>query len=439
MSKSRTILIAVLGLLSALLAFAPAEAATTATVTGRVVDLAGKPIAGLTVYASEQVSEPWGSYFDQVGTTTTGSDGRYRLSVVPDGTTVSVCAPGAARGVTATDRRFVGRCFGKAVGRGDGDPYAPYSAEDRYLEPERKGTEVTAANGRTTAGIDFALSVPARVRGVLRTTAGQPVVGATVTVHGTTRCADFCAEVAASGQTDQQGRYDVAVVDPVSSPDTYCVQVGEAPLRHGRVEEGAYTCTLSLRTGQVVDEPATVVPGGSVTQVHTPYWVGTAKVGWTISARPGTWKPGDPTLSYVWLDGRRQLGTGPTYVVRPAEIGHRITLRTTASAPGYTPAVVDFTRPETTVKGDIYTGRAPSITGTPKVGRTLRASASTPAPTAAITYRWLREGVAIAGATRASYVPTAADRGKRIAVAVTYTKTGYHTLTRTSPRTAAVK
>jgi len=42
-----------------------------------------------------------------------------------------------------------------------------------------------------------------------------------------------------------------------------------------------------------------------------------------------------------------------------------------------------------------------------------------------VTYRWLRDGVAISGATSATHVVTSADVGSRLAVRVTAHATGY--------------
>lgn len=81
---------------------------------------------------------------------------------------------------------------------------------------------------------------------------------------------------------------------------------------------------------------------------------------------------------------------------------------------------------------DVPTGPAPlvntllpAITGTPQVGLTLTASTGTwtPAPRR-YTYQWRADGVAVAGATRSTYVPTSADLGKQITVTVTAYKSG---------------
>lgn len=57
----------------------------------------------------------------------------------------------------------------------------------------------------------------------------------------------------------------------------------------------------------------------------------------------------------------------------------------------------------------------PKVTGTATVGKTLKASAGFLGPwNEKLTYRWLRNGAAITGATASSYALAAADLGKQI-------------------------
>ena len=75
----------------------------------------------------------------------------------------------------------------------------------------------------------------------------------------------------------------------------------------------------------------------------------------------------------------------------------------------------------------------PKITGPAKVGATLKVKTGTwdPAPVT-LTYRWLNNGKAIAGATKSTYKLKASDKGDRISVRVTGKKSGYPTAVRTS-------
>jgi hypothetical protein len=76
---------------------------------------------------------------------------------------------------------------------------------------------------------------------------------------------------------------------------------------------------------------------------------------------------------------------------------------------------------------------APVVTGTVKVGQPLavKAGSWTPKP-ASFSYQWKRAGVAIAGATRSTYVLRPADAGRAITVTVTAKRPGYTAAARQS-------
>ena len=59
-------------------------------------------------------------------------------------------------------------------------------------------------------------------------------------------------------------------------------------------------------------------------------------VGSALTASAGTWRPGTVTLSYQWMAGSRTVGTNsPTYVVKTADGGTRLSVVVTASKAGY--------------------------------------------------------------------------------------------------------
>ena len=74
-----------------------------------------------------------------------------------------------------------------------------------------------------------------------------------------------------------------------------------------------------------------------------------------------------------------------------------------------------------------------------QIATTLKVSkgAYTPSSTK-VTYRWLRNGASIKGATSSGYTLTSADRGKKVSVKVTLTKSGYTTRSYTTARTSTV-
>jgi hypothetical protein len=71
--------------------------------------------------------------------------------------------------------------------------------------------------------------------------------------------------------------------------------------------------------------------------VGTPKISGTAKVGATLKAKPGTWKPAAVKLKYQWLRGGKPIegATKSTYKLVKADKGKKITVTVTGSASGY--------------------------------------------------------------------------------------------------------
>ena len=174
--------------------------------------------------------------------------------------------------------------------------------------------------------------------------------------------------------------------------------------------------------------------------VPVPTITGTAKVGSTLTAVPGTWGPAPVTLAYQWRAGGVAIlaGVKATYVPVAADAGKTLTVTVTGTKSGYA----------TTAKTSAATAAVlpvlspvpvPTITGTAKVGSTLTAVPGTwgPAPVT-LAYQWRAGGVAILAGVKATYVPVAADAGKTLTVTVTGTKSGYATTAKTSAATAAV-
>ncbi len=76
---------------------------------------------------------------------------------------------------------------------------------------------------------------------------------------------------------------------------------------------------------------------------------------------------------------------------------------------------------------------APKISGQAVVGQTLTATASGVSPAPSKTaYQWLRDGKAISGATKTTYVPTTADVSRKVSARMTVSRTGYTTKSVTS-------
>ena len=89
--------------------------------------------------------------------------------------------------------------------------------------------------------------------------------------------------------------------------------------------------------------------------------------------------------------------------------------------------------------GILTVTRKPRITGTSRVGKSVKYVAGTTSPpTTTRTYRWLRGGKPISGATKPTRTLTKADKGHTISLRVTYRKTGYTTVVSTTARTRKV-
>ncbi|HEX9086161.1 MAG TPA: carboxypeptidase regulatory-like domain-containing protein, partial [Arthrobacter sp.] len=171
-----------------------------------------------------------------------------------------------------------------------------------------------------------------------------------------------------------------------------------------------------------------------------PTITGTAKVGQKLTANPGVWGPAPVTLAYQWFSSGVAItgATAATYTATSADLAKTVTVRVTGSKAGFTTAAKTSAATVAVVVGTL-TAPVPTITGTAKVGQKLTANPGVwgPAPVT-LAYQWFRSGVAITGATAATYTATSADLAKTITVRVTGSKAGFTTAAKTSAATVAV-
>ncbi|MDR1768590.1 MAG: hypothetical protein LBR32_09235 [Propionibacteriaceae bacterium] len=145
----------------------------------------------------------------------------------------------------------------------------------------------------------------------------------------------------------------------------------------------------------------------------------------SVKGVPAGW-----TAKYQWRRAGKAIAkaTAKTYKVRKADQGHNLTVKTTLSKAGYVSK--SFVSDPLAVKAKTASF-TPKAKGTAKQGKTLKA-AGLPKGWKATKYRWLRDGKAIAKATKASYKLTAADVSHKISVRVTVGKSGRTATTKTS-------
>lgn len=181
------------------------------------------------------------------------------------------------------------------------------------------------------------------------------------------------------------------------------------------------------------------VASGSLAR-PVPRITGTAKVGYALTASPGSWGPAPVTLRYQWYRSGVVItgATAGTYRSSAADVAKNLSVRVTGTKTGYSTAFKTSAATAAVAKGTLG-APAPRITGTARVGYTLTAIAGawTPAPVT-LRYQWYRSGVAIPGATRTAYRPSLADLRKTLTVRVTGTKAGYTSVTKASLATRAV-
>jgi hypothetical protein len=183
------------------------------------------------------------------------------------------------------------------------------------------------------------------------------------------------------------------------------------------------------------------VPALSFTVAPAPTITGQAMVGQSLVASANAWSPVPSSIAYRWRRAGVDIkgATGPRYSLTAADMGHTISVVTGAVKPGYT-TLVRQSAPTAVVRGMALTTTRPTLKGQVVVGQTITGTVTawSPAPVA-MTYQWLRDGVAIPGATGANYTLREADRGKAISMSATGTKAGYGTITMSSAATVKVR
>jgi hypothetical protein len=191
---------------------------------------------------------------------------------------------------------------------------------------------------------------------------------------------------------------------------------------------GAWTLNLDRLYGPHAEVPFTVAMPALVPS-KAPSISGTLRVGSTVKALPGAWTPQATSYTYAWAaNGLRIPGaTGATLTVPAGVLGKRLTVQVTAARSGYTSVTAVSARSAVVAKGKAPKAtKRPAITGTAKVGRTVRAAVGTWSPKAnSYRYEWRLNGKLIRGATGATLKLTSSRRKKKLTVTVIARKTGY--------------
>ena len=318
--------------------------------------------------------------------------------------------------------------------------YAQEEAQFYNNKPESAGPAqaqaITVTPGQSVQDINAGLVQGGSITGTATDKAGKPLVNARVqayTVNGSL--------ITREGSTDNAGKYTI----PGLTTGKYIVVLHNSPLGNlysGNATTEGSAVQVSVATGKATSLDLAYAPATAPLTAPVPVIAGTAKVGSTLTAAPGTWAPAPVALAYQWkANGAAITGaTASTYKPAAADLGKTITVTVTGSKAGYTTAEKTSAATAPVVAADqVLTAPAPAITGTAKVGSTLTAVPGIWAPSpVTLAYQWKANGAAISGATASTYKLAAADLGKAITVTVTGSKAGYTTAEKTSAATAPV-
>jgi hypothetical protein len=299
-----------------------------------------------------------------------------------------------------------------------------------------EATVVTVSGEQSVTGVDAVLEVGATISGTLRQ--GGPAGVELPTTEIDVINADGSTAVGGFSEPDgtfaisnlAEGSYTLHF-SPYDSVDAEQWWDGAADL--------ASATYFSLSTGQTrTGLDVLLAPPGIVGTIPT--ITGVPSVGQTLTESNGPWTPSSVSLTRQWLrNGKTITGAaGPSLVLTHADLGSVISVTVVGSANGYAPVSL------TSVGTDPVTGPAivaglPTISGSPRVGKTLTALPGVwgPAPVE-IAYQWNRNGKRIGGATRSKYVLTNLDAGSTISVTITGSKRGYATAAASSPPTGLI-
>lgn len=392
-----------------------AELSTGASISGHVAgaDAPGSGMPNVGVIVVDQGGQ-------QVGFGYTDSAGNFTIAPVPSGS-------------------FTVRTFRSIQ--------SPYLDQWWNLKPSLATADFfTVDAGQTVVGKDFVLPVGASISGSVMTGGAvpTPLPNATVFAFGSDGQQDF------EGTSDSAGHY---LIQGLPS-DTYKIQFSAfytdnyAPSWWKNATSLALSTPISVTSGQVVSGIDGVLEAG-------------ATISGTLGLAAGAGVALPPVeIDVVNADGSYSLGTitegGGAFTITQLGAGSH-TLHflpyggeladqwwqgaATAATATYFTVTTGETRTgfNATLALPGIVGATPTISGTATVGQTLTAAPGVWTPASVgFAYQWMRNGVAISGATAPTFALTAADLGAVISVSVTGSSAGYAPVTLTSDPTSTV-
>jgi hypothetical protein len=207
------------------------------------------------------------------------------------------------------------------------------------------------------------------------------------------------------------------------------------------VAPGAWTVTAtSARKDAQVTATLTVSAAGLVT-LRAPTVSGTVRVGATVKAVVGSWRPAATAYAYQWTANGAAIpgATGSSYAIPASTRGKKLAVRVTAKRANRLNTVATSAATAVAYGLAPTMTKRPAVSGTVKAGRTVTASVGKWSPTASTyQYVWLLNGKAVKGATKPKLTVGKTWAGKKLAVTVVVKRTG-HTDARATSTAITIK
>lgn len=157
---------------------------------------------------------------------------------------------------------------------------------------------------------------------------------------------------------------------------------------------------------------------------------GTPQVGVKLTTTNGSWNATKLTFTYQWLANGVPIAGATNKSFKPTadQLGKAIRAKVTASKDGAHSGTAQSAATANVKKGVFTVSTDPTVSGKAQVGVQLSGSSGAVKPATDLRLQWVADGEPVAGATAATFTPTAAQLDRVIKLKVIAKAPGYHTL-----------
>jgi hypothetical protein len=289
----------------------------------------------------------------------------------------------------------------------------------------------------TVTMVDGCINVPFTVHLFLTNNNGWSLETRVLYPNGT----PFDLRLASGPATDEvHGQYQMAFCHPKEPPGVYTIQ---GTLNTVDLDASQHTVSLPPITFQVISPPPPpALPAIVNTQLPQISGAIAPQVGYPMSLSNGSWTPSNVGVSAQWLAGGQPIPGAFYGEYKPtlADLGKTLTVRVTASLPGYVSATAT-TLPTLPVSKQVQNNLRPWLKGTANVGERLKVKPGVWRPLFVVKfkYRWYTDGHRIRSARDDRLQLTPALEGTKIVCRVTGSAPGLDPLQVRTPASAKVK